>query len=77
MARVSVAYEQQMLGPDSGLGLKASCLKHDTWVDLKHPPGIQVLHKWETQPKNQGSICGYMGWNVYGLLTFVDNVGKS
>ncbi|PNP51939.1 hypothetical protein THARTR1_07148 [Trichoderma harzianum] len=46
------------------------------WKGLGHPVGIQILHKWDTQPKGQAAIAGYNGLNDQSLLNFVDTVGK-
>ncbi|KAL6698341.1 hypothetical protein J3F84DRAFT_346683 [Trichoderma pleuroticola] len=44
------------------------------WKGLGHPVGIQILHKWDTQPKGQAAIAGYNGLNDQSLLNFVDTV---
>ncbi|KAL7934734.1 hypothetical protein V8C35DRAFT_327100 [Trichoderma chlorosporum] len=46
----------------------------ETWRGLAHVTGVQVLHKWNTEPKNITALAGYHGFNERSLTNFVDTV---
>ncbi|KAM0263139.1 hypothetical protein ACHAQJ_001292 [Trichoderma viride] len=57
--------------PDESAAIARNAAK---WRSLGHVTGVQVLHKWETTPKNISELAGYNGFNTATLANFTDTI---
>lgn len=46
------------------------------WRTTGHEIGVQVLHKWTTEPTNITPLAAYHGFNEKCFANFVDTVGE-